>query len=473
MKLFLLMIALFFLVSCGKTKVEEKQEFVTYNSISYSPISLTSSQQVGCSVTVPLETPYVLISFYIDLTYQNLYTPLNTLLEGENYLRNSSSIAHTYYGYQEVSRYKAYYNEYYNDWSIDDSSLVQQIREGRELQFCSFKNSYESNSVEGAALNANYVISRAYNKLQQVAPELLPKPISIQIAPLYATEIHATSESGDMHATQYLTDNAFYSPANATITFLPQSQEGLDADVFAGKPLWDIPMVGAHEYGHHIFHHLFPEADNSEHSLCFDNRVHKGPRLREKDSSSFREVNTQTVFGALNEAFADLDAYYSLGDRLVSLKGITCMDKNRDVDIQYFSDGSEKRLSNKNVSTFFSFDRYNSAQTCFVPDFQDIHIMGAAIASLVYRQMKYLNMSDSEALTVLLQWIQSIRDDYLKDKTRSPRSVFSRSVMLFTQTLLRIEGEQNKRGICKIVNDLYPSSLYGLTQEVNPCRYSW
>jgi hypothetical protein len=467
----MLLLLILFVVACGKKQVTTNDDFVTYNSVSFSPL-IPSYSDVDCMNVDINEYRRLKLSFFVDLKNLFVFSDFSTLIDHKGRLQNPFSISETIFNYKETSYYQAYYNKQNEQWDIDKDSLYTIEGSHRAVKICSNK-SYDSYSVENAALNSDFVIDRTFQQVIHSTIDLYLPRVSISITPLYAVRIEGNTPSGEVTSTQYQTDNAFYSSLENRITFLPQSKEGQEQNLFGGKALWDIPMVASHEYGHHIFHQLFPEASEGKTSLCFDNRVIKGKLIDKRENYFVREVGPQAVFGAINEGFADLIAYYALGDELFSLQGITCMEDNREVDKSYFSDGSKKDLSYKNVNNFFSRYRMNSAQTCFVPNYQDIHIMGAAIASLIYRQLSSLSIHGQQGLNIILRWIQNVRSDYLSDRTREPEEVFSRSIVLFTQTLFSIVGEDKKVMICDLLNTTYPESKYGVSSTVNPCGPRW
>ena len=105
------------------------------------------------------------------------------------------------------------------------------------------------------------------------------------------------------------------------ISFYPQSEEVIKAKEFGGVPLWEMPWVTGHEYGHHIFRTIFPyydkfgtkldEKTSYKHHNCW---LHNGER-HEDLTNSHKEIyklKKLKLLKALNEGFSDLFSFYAI-----------------------------------------------------------------------------------------------------------------------------------------------------------------
>ena len=253
-------------------------------------------------------------------------------------------------------------------------------------------------------------------------------------------------------------------------------------NVFGSKSLWNVPMVGSHEYGHHLFAMIYPEAvSKDQHSvhkkgLCFDNRIHKVSKFSSKTISNLvRSADQQEVLAALNEGFADLVAYYSLGDQERSLDGITCLETNRDVGSKYFANlTTEKKFSNEVLESFFSLLTNTQHTSCLsTPDFQDIHTIGAIFASSTDRLLNIVTQDKKRKLKVTVQWLYNLRDFLTQNIIRSPRKVLRVSFLLLVKTIIQeFSLEHNIHSyheVCETAKNLYPK-LSQKSNLINICN---
>ncbi len=271
-------------------------------------------------------------------------------------------------------------------------------------------------SYEDVALSSVPGIQAALDAVKAAKPKIKLNPVKFVMGPDYKMIYRTTykvqgKKKGQLNLA--FVNNAFYNGGTSEIVFLPQGYMGEDKVIpFGGVPLWKIPMVGAHEYGHHVFREIvggkaLDTASKEFHDkFCWDSRhVHvSGSTKIEK------MAGTGEILGAYNEGFADLIAYYSLGKEIGSLKGISCMEKAREVDVSEFADGTAKKLD---FNAYFTFMHGGeSPDSCLEPDYTDIHIMGAIFAHHFDQLMEKIGMEPQEKLKTLLEWAQILKSKY-------------------------------------------------------------
>jgi hypothetical protein len=342
---------------------------------------------------------------------------------------------------------------------IDDDGNILGIREDRnrrvephaDVSVCPDKRIYDTNSIEGATLNSSYFINEVHQKVRKAAPQILIKPIDLNIGTIVEVSAYKQLKNGLHKLTMYVTDNAYYSPDTLSIDFLPQSKNEKNA----GQPnLWNVPMVPAHEYGHHIFNMITPQEGNSTVGGCFGEnsklRMRNGEILGVDISSG---VTNESVENALNEGFADLIAYYSLRPDEYSLNGINHLAYNREVGFSYFIIYGKKEFSDSILNSFFSAGRRSDDYTNF---FQDGHILGAIFAHRADQFMNSLGLSRDARLETILRWAQDYANARASMRSLTPRGYLDRMLQLF----IRANYQKPLRTIdsvqCKEILDFYP-----------------
>lgn len=320
------------------------------------------------------------------------------------------------------------------------------------IQVCPDSGKYERGTAESAALNATYFISKTNRMIKKLMPELRIDPISVEVAPMIKKSLSIVS-GGEViwSADLFETDNAYYAPGTNSITFLPHSQEFRDAGITLN--FWEVPMVSAHEYGHHIFHSIHPEAVGPEGIRnCFGKFGFQSEATLEEK----REVTNDDVLGALNEGFADLVSYYSLDNQERGLKGVRCLEVARDVGSKAFADGSAKAFSATALSTFFSDKEIEGPSMCEVPNFQDIHIVGAVFANGADRLLSLSADTKEERLSIVLNWLREMQNRSQDLSRLGPQDFLRESVKLLVETAVaRTDGKLDQPE-CDVIRDFYP-----------------
>jgi len=383
--------------------------------------------------------------------------------------------------------------------------------EKQELKVCA--PLAPAGSIEAVGLKLKKAVEDSfsfYSSLQESVPKLeLPAmpQVGLGLFPLYKKDIKRIEQtirmdgSKNQSATQTVsieTDNAFYSPfADETlsssvfaISVIPQSVEARKDGLFDGKGLWEFPVVIHHEYGHHVFQMLFGNATVLGFQAYLDywqehrnlHSIHGA--LDAKDHSSNPETRKErlaflaspgSIFGALNEGFADLFAHYSLKEAK-GLFDITCFKQTRDVqnplmygDLPKIWDDSLWRET-FDISARLGADTVNKSNSspvelCSVPSFDDIHIVGAVIAHTVDAVFQTTVPQRPEGLTpavhkarLLMQWVQNLsKSDEVLELSR--KQTLSRILNSALGTALQSLGTQDKTEFCAVVQQKFPVVL--------------
>lgn len=303
---------------------------------------------------------------------------------------------------------------------------------------CPEEDSYKDNSVESSALQITKTIQKTFLFFTRVAPQLRISPVKVNLTPLI------------FRRGSYLTDNASYRPSSSTITFLPHSLQ--HRHMSYSRNLWNVPMVAAHEYGHHLFENL-PGGKllPSDHqSSCFGNEESPEPSLK-----SFRSFSTKEVLTAFNEAFSDLVAFYSLSPSENNLDSVRCLEVSRDVESPRFYDGNPKIFDEAALRLFFSSTRYLQL-SCEQTSYQDVHTMGAIVAYSYNKFSGELTNSREEKLAALIEWVKFLKFEHRHRSHRNPEQFLRESF----GELLRISAARLNRSfdenLCRLVDEIFP-----------------
>lgn len=375
-----LLMALTFIVSCGPGQLVNKKKKVYGERSLGIPLSLIHSQK-KCS----------------DQS-QAQFHQLSLLSRGEktDYEVDFSQQSH----FVEKNEYAG---EFHGKQQLLLLMLPQVVKAPKALKICPVEQNYEPNSYQDAALSILAPIKNFEKKYAQTVEALKLEPVKIRTAPLMKL------------GNQYLINNAFYYSGTNEITFLPQGYDSEEDKTlpFNGIPFWRFPMVSLHEYGHHIFTQLLKRARSLENlppsenkvQLCFDN----GDELHgvQKDSDSDkRSVDTPMLaIGAINEAFADIFAYYS-DESGRGLDKMGCMSRSRDVESFYFLNLQRKRLTPEGLSDFLNEEVVEYTGCGSDVDFQDIHIVGAVFARAIYRALVYKPLTDEQKIKIIIDGVK-------------------------------------------------------------------
>jgi len=318
--------------------------------------------------------------------------------------------------------------------------------EGRDSEVCPELTTIDDNTVENATLLVTHFIDKTYNAVTENGISLAR--LKFKIAPSIYTYLLINGGpygKNQFNRKGYKTDNAYYSPDEQGIVFLPPSKEGKEKGLFGRTPLWEIPMVASHEYGHHIFHTVMTNyenrSDKSIQHLCFNNEINQG--FSEKNDALVRKTDIHEAVSSINEGFADLISFYTLSSEESSLKNVTCMEKNRDLNYTSFKNGDRKTFNKHVIGLMNDPISKDTTKNCSDPDFQEIHDLGAVFASIVNETLDLFvttesdEIQKSEKLKLLLMWLKKFNSEYSVDfKYVDIERGFQRAYELLVQTAI-------------------------------------
>ena len=321
--------------------------------------------------------------------------------------------------------------------------------EAKPVKVCSDQFEYDSKSVESAGLNAAYVISKTYRNILAAVPGLHIPPITVSITPKIKRVTKGTFQGQDFEDEAYETDNAFYNPNTSEITFLPHSPS-------VSVKFWEIPMVGSHEYGHHIFSNIMTNLRKIylPANRCFDNR-----QDFTTENLTNRKVTNFDVMMALNEGFADMISFYTLSDSERGVQGIDCLKINRDVNSAVFTNLEPKVFSSTVLNKFFTTDDdwvLNGESGCNNPSYKSPHIIGAIFASNADRFMEKIGSTKQQRLQVLIAWIKAMNANLPSQTNVTPQIFLEESYQTFLKVMLEKFDKTFDQTICNQIGEFYP-----------------
>lgn len=439
------------LISCGKKASESKEpvsprKVVATNS-SQNPISLPSSgNKSGCSVDSYTDAQRNLnLSLFLRGNDADEERFFSGLIDGLM-IRDvgASIITESHKGESVLMTFT----------STDDviTSDVKNLSVPSVIKVCPDAGKYERGSVESAALNATFYISKANRKVKELLPSVKIAPVSVEITPLIKKSLKVIVKGEEVWKYEaFDTDNAYYMPSKNSITFLPHSEEARKAGM--SMNFWEVPMVSAHEYGHHIFQSLHP---HEAHAEGMKNCFGKMGLQSEASEPQARVVTQEDVLGALNEGFADLISFYTLDNNERGLKGVPCLEISRDVSSPTFANGAPKVFTSVALAEFFSAKESLPAADCSIPDFQSIHILGAVFANGADRFLALSTDTKDQRLSIVLNWLQDMKAKSASMKSLPPEDFLRESFkLLIEMTAAKTDGKIDPSE-CDIARDIYP-----------------
>lgn len=281
------------------------------------------------------------------------------------------------------------------------SEVVNQIH--TEYNFENCDEFAEAGTYEHAASTVLNQIQSVEQLLLTQTDLLMPK-VNLRIVPLIKQKIRKVEGKTVKLKDDYLVNNAFFLPQRKEIVFVPQGTDQDGRIPFNSIPLWNIPFVPSHEYGHHIFNELLAEKANKKAHICFNQKKH-----RTINSS----VSNAKLMAAINEGFADLVGQISSGDSF-SFDGVSCFEKSRDVNSSKFYDGKDKILTESVLNEFIYPRSISYRSNCNFTDYSQIHHFGAVVAYGLYSTMKENDLLNLRSVT---QWAKQLKESYEIHKT--------------------------------------------------------
>lgn len=451
MKIFFVGICLSLLATaCGKPSASDIEpiEKVVLTNYSNAPIFL-QRQDVECR------------SHDFE---RNVYYPLHLHLDGKDLSRDVdfSNLIHRLFLRDNQVIERSIYGEQIELVRSSRGERLISLSRAQDITLCPDVLDYAQETVESAGLNAAHFIKKTYTNFTSAVKELNILPVTINISPsIIQSKITKNANGESIKESQYWTDNAIYTPALMSITFLPHSHEmkqlGLNVN------FWEVPMIASHEYGHHIFQTIYQSKDAGVSSIgCFGHLKEKKISLN-KDSK-FRVVKPEEVMIAYNEAFADLISYYTLGQEERSVKGIKCLQVTRDVGSSTLVNGKKKVLNKDVIQTYFShFEDYSN---CDEPSFQENHVLGAILAHSMNSFMGNWTFSNDEKLRVLVKWVEYLRENRPKLRILGAQNFFHRSFSAFIEITLEHFDRSPNAETCKAVQRNFPGVKFDECESI-------
>jgi len=409
------------------------------------------------------------------------------LLEGDSPLDGRDSLTGPYingttYGLKTISNCSG---------SADSSCGGEFIEDrGALLRTCRSLAKYERLALEGIAITG---ATHVNNALQFFA-SLPSAPDDIGAVHLMVMPERKTQKPGGV---EVRSDNLSYSTSfgtwGPTITIYPKGEFG---DYYwENVNIWESSWVLAHEAGHHVFNIMLTNAmpeklTFNSISLREDHGHHhehepilSWPHKHSDDinfslTAASRTVTEREVRSAVNEAFADLFAYYAAGLN----KGIThfdlvnrfrCFESSRDVTFPYFKDGTRKYLNSTIIGEFFA-NVQGPPQPCFKPDYQDVHAIGAIIAHGMYRLFDVSTPPGQQNPGLVkgdlsLQWASNIPaalGNYNGVDEARLRKMIEAGIKVVSKDVNTLTAEQ-----CQVLKEVFPTwKAYWDSNETFTCQ---
>ncbi len=461
MKLSSLLVALL-VVGCGKKANEKsnapvKPSEVSATKLSQNPLPLNSNKmKSACSVEKYEEAQKNFnLSLFLRGEEVQEERMFSGLIDGL-FVRDIGSkiITESHKGESIVYTYTSTDDVITGDKKLISSPSI--------ISICPDKERYEKGTAESAALNATFYISKVNKKVSELLPSVVIPTVTIEISPMIKKALSVVIKGEVVWSYEaFETDNAYYMPGNNSITFLPHSEEFRKSGMTFS--FWEVPMVAAHEYGHHIFQTLNPGPTHAPGlKSCFGKFHVEGDTETESEK---RIVSNDDVLGALNEGFADLVSFYSLENNERGLKGVNCLQISRDVGSKVFADGKPKIFNSEVLTSFFSDKAEPQAESCDVSNFQGIHILGAVFAHGADRLLSLSTDTKDQRLAIVLNWLQEMKNRSAVMNTLKPQDFLLESFKLFIEVTVARTDSKLDQAECDLLKEIYP----GIDGSLSAC----
>lgn len=312
---------------------------------------------------------------------------------------------------------------------------------------------YESDFIEGAALNIVHYIEKTRDFFMKSSPGERIAPVKVSVSPaIVKTQLLRNFDGEFKKIGHYMTDNALYQPSTKTIAFLPHS-EFMKFGGFSMN-LWEVPMVPAHEYGHHLLQEILGSqyVSNQLHLNCFGNFRETKSALK---TIRPREVKTSDIIRLYHEGFSDLVAHYALSEEERSVSGVKCLEVSRDVRSPKFYDGSPKVFSEEVLHSYFSHFE-GPAVACEVTNYQDAHVMGAILAHTYDSFASEFTEANEEKLSALVEWVKYLRARGNHLRKLSPEEFFKVTYRELLKISLKKQDLSFDENTCRKIEGFFP-----------------
>ena len=446
------------LVSCGKETTKVNKRGVYINNVNRSPIELFKEYPTCAESELESDTPFYSLTQFLQGRPLTRNINMDPSISGTR-LRSDKGIKDTYYDAHMMLK------KTFRSGRLVGMEFVT-TQQPKAMNICPGVKSYQRYSYENASLSANYSINKTIQRLEAVNFKS-PYPLNLYISPYTIERQIVETDAEVISEDSRITDNAFYIPSLRSIVFLPQSEESREGAGFGNVPLWEVPMVGSHEYGHHVFYSIAEQVSGDLHrptSGCF------GHPAQLRANTVVQGLSVGDIIGALNEGFSDLIAYYTLDGAERGLNNVVCMEKNREVGSPVFADNTSKLFTTEALNVMFG-DGSPIIGSCLRPNFKQIHIVGAVFASISERLMQRYRMSNSEKLALILNWLVNLRDTHRSISGLGGERYLVKAYSLMAELVKKRSTGVPESFTCQLIESLAPESRYMIDElEALGCR---
>lgn len=304
---------------------------------------------------------------------------------------------------------------------------------------------------------------------------------------------------GEVHETisVAMTDNAAWTEQGGGYQFiiLPQSVEARDNDWFNGYPLWRIPFVMSHEFGHHISAVFFPELvstasmhDKAAKRLLDSMFVPQKINTLKSLSVKGGYIDVSEVATAIGEGFADIYAYAETSGK-TEMDQLKCMKYTRDLNSDSFYNGKQKILTEDVWNKFSGLEDENDGEfssdlpdleipdindiDCNAVDFTDPHAIGAILAFGVRKILESENTSDWIDLgRSSILWLKSQKTNYdMSYYSYDGEWLMKNAVLSSVEVARSVHPERDANERCRVLENQFPY-FYKKWEEDNEARIS-
>ena len=353
-----------------------------------------------------------------------------------------------------------------------DCGVAEVVSDAQNLRICSKKSDYPRNSVEGVgraaignlatALHFYETIPTASRTLSNAALLVLPR-----IETVY-------EDSNDITVS---VDNLAYSPSyrgSPTFVIYPKGAKSVREGRWLNVNFWEVPWAIAHEFGHHVFNTHSGIVGSTRGIFNFLPLF--GEPLQAQ-SGAVRKITNEELLIAVNEAFADLYAYYTLGGDPGVTDPLDCFQNTRDAGSSVFIDGTDKVMSAEVLATFTSNRAIAAPPSCKTPSFQEVHTIGAIIAygieqvySAVVMTSGQANSKEQLKAKLLLAWAKRVGQTFptLGRDNNSGRTNLGKLI----QDAVKVAATNNRlpNNACQVVRRIFPTYAPGWLSGELSCR---
>lgn len=453
-----LSIALLLAYSCGKNGDSNKSLKINYvNSSLGEPILLDKKADNFICPSLISSNLNLDITNEFHTSWSYLKVPFHIPLRSKGGLVKNSLISDVFQSGKMT----------YTDSRVKGNLETVENEAPELFRSCPGHDYSEDNTYEAASTNTMFSFVEIEKSIQPLGLKL--KPVTLRVAPVVEYVQEYYSKKGITREKGKLVNNAFYFAKKNEIVFLPQGKNTEGKIPFSGVPLWKIPFVGVHEYGHHLFTTLVPNhfkniGHHHDHgvSLCFDN-AHNASKSNSNEDGSPRKVAVSDVLDFINEGVADLFARTVL-ERKYNLSGIGCFEYTRDVEHPRLANWDLKQLDSKVLDRFLLNKRVITENCYKEQDYQDPHIVGTIVAHGLFRLYEQAKLNKTQRIKAMVDWLKDLNQNYQAINKLSPKEAITKSIYLGTKAVTD-KYSIARPELCKIVESTFP-----MLQKLYECK---